>query len=489
MRERPPAALRASQGSAGVIPDGGTGRQRGTIGGMTENPTSGLGDDLRELRRSRDDRVIAGVLGGVARRLSIDPVVLRIITAVLAVFGGVGVVLYALGWLLIPDEDADSSIAEQSLGRRGRSPQPGTIALAAALIIAVLFAAGGMFGSGVGPLLLVLAIVGAVMLLRRRDDEGTPPLAADPAAYPPYGPAADPLTGDPLAADPLTGEQPGAYSGWSADPTEAQTGWPAAAAGAGTEEPGSGAPSAPFPGAEPGYPAAATAGTGWPEGPDWEPPTAHSTGAYPTPARPEPRPRSLLGPLTFSAVAVAMGVLAVNDATWASIPISAYIATALAIVGAGLLVGTWVGRSRGLIGLGILLTLALPPAVFVADELNLNHDHTTVTVTSLSQLPDGPQVHGSGQVTYDLSGLELTDENEVVLEISQSLGELLIIVPAEADVTVSASAGLGQIEAFDGMSAGVRPTRTATDLGPDGAGGGIVTLDLDVAMGRIEVTR
>ncbi len=423
---------------------------------MTSNPTPGLGDDLRALRRSRDDRVVAGVLGGVARRLGIDPILLRILTVVLAVFGGVGIVFYALGWLLIPDADDDSSIAEQSLGRHGRSPQLPTVALAVALVIAILIATGGTFNSGTGTLLLVLTIVGAVLLLRRRDEEGTPPPPGEPAAYP---------------SDPVHSAY---YPPSAAEPSPDLVAGP---------------PSTPA--AEPAAYPAATSSTGWPEGPDWEPPSPYAADSYApaSPPAPQPRPRSLLGPLTVSAIVVALGILAINDATWASIPVSAYIATALAIVGAGLLIGSWVGRSRGLIALGLLLTLTLPPAVFVADELNLTADHSTVTVARMDQVPDGPQSHGSGQVTYDLSSLELTDEDEIVLEIDQSLGQLRIIVPPEADVTLSASLGMGQIEAFDGMSAGIRPTRSVIDLGPDGAGGGSVTLDLDVAMGQIEVTR
>ena len=449
-----------------MIPDSAMPAGTGTIGAMSEDAPSGLGDELRELRRSRDDRVVAGVLGGVARRLGVDPVLLRIVTVVLSVFGGVGIVLYALGWLLIPDNDAESSIAEQALGRRGRRPEIPTIALAVALIIVVLIAAGGMYNSGVGTLLLLLTIIGAVMLLRRRD-EGAPPPTADPTDYSPYSYSADPLAATPDAAGSATGWPP------AGEPTSRPADLPAAA--------------------EPAYPAAASASTGWPEGPDWAPPaeyaTEYATETYVPPPPPEPRPRSLLGPLTISAVAVAMGVLAVNDATWASIPISAYIATALAIVSLGLLVGTWVGRSRGLIALGLLLALALPPAVLVADELNLTTDHSTVVITSIDQVPSEPQSHGTGEVTYDLSGLEITDGDRVDLEISQSMGELSIILPPEADVTVTASAGLGQIEAFSGMSGGFRPTRTATDLGPDGAGGGVITLDLDLAVGRIEVTR
>jgi phage shock protein C len=58
----------------------------------------------RLLRRSSEDRVIAGVCGGLARYLGVDPVLLRIAFVVLTIAGGSGVLLYALGWLLIPSE-------------------------------------------------------------------------------------------------------------------------------------------------------------------------------------------------------------------------------------------------------------------------------------------------------------------------------------------------------------------------------------------------
>src|SRR5437764_4065122 len=64
----------------------------------TEMPTA----EDRRLTRSHDDRIIAGVCGGVARYLDIDPVIPRIGLAVLAVFGGAGLIVYALAWLLIP---------------------------------------------------------------------------------------------------------------------------------------------------------------------------------------------------------------------------------------------------------------------------------------------------------------------------------------------------------------------------------------------------
>lgn len=56
------------------------------------------------LRRSRDDRVIAGVAGGLGRYLGIDPVIIRIALVVLAVSGGSGVLLYIIAVIAIPEE-------------------------------------------------------------------------------------------------------------------------------------------------------------------------------------------------------------------------------------------------------------------------------------------------------------------------------------------------------------------------------------------------
>ena len=53
------------------------------------------------LRRSQSDKVIAGVAGGFARWLGIDPAIVRVILVVLAVFGGSGLLLYVIGWLFI----------------------------------------------------------------------------------------------------------------------------------------------------------------------------------------------------------------------------------------------------------------------------------------------------------------------------------------------------------------------------------------------------
>jgi len=64
------------------------------------------------LARSRDDRVIAGVCGGLARYLGIDAVLVRIAALLLIFAGGVGLVLYVIGWIAMPEEPGDNDLAE-----------------------------------------------------------------------------------------------------------------------------------------------------------------------------------------------------------------------------------------------------------------------------------------------------------------------------------------------------------------------------------------
>ena len=60
-------------------------------------------EEARVLRRSREDRVIAGVCAGLGRYLGLDPVLLRIAFAILVIAGGGGILLYVLAWILIPE--------------------------------------------------------------------------------------------------------------------------------------------------------------------------------------------------------------------------------------------------------------------------------------------------------------------------------------------------------------------------------------------------
>ena len=56
------------------------------------------------LYRSTSDKVIGGVAGGLGDYLNIDPVIVRIIFVLLAIFGGSGVLIYIILWIVIPEK-------------------------------------------------------------------------------------------------------------------------------------------------------------------------------------------------------------------------------------------------------------------------------------------------------------------------------------------------------------------------------------------------
>ncbi len=64
-------------------------------------------DLSRPLRRSRTNRMIAGVVGGLAERFRIDPTLLRVIYVVGSVMSAAfpGILVYLLLWVLIPEAD------------------------------------------------------------------------------------------------------------------------------------------------------------------------------------------------------------------------------------------------------------------------------------------------------------------------------------------------------------------------------------------------
>jgi phage shock protein PspC (stress-responsive transcriptional regulator) len=79
-------------------------------------PTAGLPAKSRSLTRRRDDRMLAGVASGIAAYVGVDPVLVRIAFAVLSIVGGLGIPLYIVCWLLIPDEGTKQSIATDFAG-------------------------------------------------------------------------------------------------------------------------------------------------------------------------------------------------------------------------------------------------------------------------------------------------------------------------------------------------------------------------------------
>ena len=74
---------------------------------MTNNVLNEATSQVKKLRRSRSDKMIAGVCGGVAKLIGVDAAILRIILVAATLLGfGTGAILYIAAWILMPEEDA-----------------------------------------------------------------------------------------------------------------------------------------------------------------------------------------------------------------------------------------------------------------------------------------------------------------------------------------------------------------------------------------------
>jgi phage shock protein C len=58
----------------------------------------------RKLYRSKSNRKLAGVCGGLAQYFNLDATLMRVLFVVLAVLGGSGVVIYVAMWIIVPNE-------------------------------------------------------------------------------------------------------------------------------------------------------------------------------------------------------------------------------------------------------------------------------------------------------------------------------------------------------------------------------------------------
>jgi phage shock protein C len=136
----------------------------------------------KKLYRSEDQRVIGGVCAGLARYFGVDPVLMRLIFAALALVQGLGVIAYLIIWLVVPDEKDRELSGEDSiranlddmraqvsqLGSRFSEGQQGTV-----LIAVILIALGAIFLLGqfvpmhiVWPVALI-AVGGFLLFFRR----------------------------------------------------------------------------------------------------------------------------------------------------------------------------------------------------------------------------------------------------------------------------------------------------------------------------------
>ena len=133
----------------------------------SQTPPTTTTTDVRRGRRSRQDRVIGGVCGGLAQYLQVDPVLLRIAAVALALSGGAGVVAYIVAWILIPEATGpEPAPSERVENRHGLAVAAGAALVAVGGLLLLNQVVPWFNAAIVWPIMVV--IVGALVLISAR---------------------------------------------------------------------------------------------------------------------------------------------------------------------------------------------------------------------------------------------------------------------------------------------------------------------------------
>jgi len=145
------------------------------------------------LERIEDGRILTGLAAGLGRRFDLNPWWFRTGFIILTLFGGLGVFLYLVGWLLVPEQGHRDSLAVELARKAERNGAEtwigiGLVGIAALIILGWLgFLGNGLFWAA------LLAVIG--VLLYRGDLKVRPPDQNPPAApLPPQEPRGDSAT-------------------------------------------------------------------------------------------------------------------------------------------------------------------------------------------------------------------------------------------------------------------------------------------------------
>ncbi|MEO7261801.1 MAG: PspC domain-containing protein [Jatrophihabitantaceae bacterium] len=399
----------------------------------------------RWLRRSRSDRMVSGVAGGLGEYFGVDPVIFRVLFAVLSFFGGVGLVMYGLAWLLVPEPEIGTSALDKAIGQlRARRVPPWLVLIGGAMVLWLgwfsWWSPGPTF-----PAVMLLAVL--LLVLIHRMERADPPAPGPTAAESPEAAARVDLSKPGTPQDPTLQWSP-----------------PVAAEGSET-----GAPLIP--------PLNDTRRSmqAW---------LAEAGAAH----RQRVRRRRPIKVGAALCLAIAWTVVGLLDG-FSRVPFPAYLWVGLAVLTTGLLVSLLTRRST--------LSLLVPIAVLVLAMFALGGTRTSLSdgsgklgwkPTSAEQLADHRQF--AGQATLDLTALTVAAAETVHLR--QAAGEVRVLLPAGLNATVIADVHLGEITNGSDYDTGehVNGMNIHSELAPPaGVTGQPITIYVDLEAGHVQVER
>lgn len=217
----------------------------------------------------------------------------------------------------------------------------------------------------------------------------------------------------------------------------------------------------------------------------------------PPPEQPSGAGWSPITRITLAGAVASVAIMAAIRASDGTIMPVLWTAVPLVVIGAGLIIGAFIGRgSRSLIGWGATLTVlmllniagaslltALPPSIGGGEGTVAGQVYATPG--SISELR-GTYSIGAGEVILDLTRLDADDLIGEQILIQGVVGSITVLVDEDVPVEVRGRAGIGALELFDSMSGGLPQSRSAVD--PPGAEE-FLSLDMRVGIGEAVVER
>lgn len=421
-------------------------------------------DDLRDpsrLRRVVEGRKIGGVAGGLARYFDVDPVIVRVAFAVTGFFF-VGILVYAALWVVVPEDGS----TDRPLGLDDRNRGYLLLGIAG---LAALMLLGTPWGWTDVPFPLILVGLVVALVLSQRTRRETPP----PPPWGQYG-NGPVMPGAPVTDSPTTAPQQAPTVGqvWNG------SAWVPPGVAAATSVPSAPAASAGSSGLG-GSGGSGSGGWQYTQG-------SHGPGQYwvaPTVPAPPRKRGPLLFWWTMLLMTLSVATLWLMDVTGTRAGLSAYPAIALACVGLMLLVGAFWGRAGGLVLVGLLLlpVLGLARAAEVVED-----ERTLWAPTSAAEVQDSYH-RNLGRVVLDLSRLDTTALEGRTIRVSVNVGDVELIMPAQASWDVEGSVGLGALTMDDQELEGPGLTYTTSNARGDSTTSFSVQAESD--LGRVTLRR
>lgn len=378
-----------------------------------------MSKEARSLYRPDEGRWLAGVAVGLGRRWGIPTWIIRVAFVLLCFTGGLGLLLYVAGWLLIPREGETGAIVLGWVGTGQTRKWVGVILVGLAVIF--LASETGLIRSSLAFAVVLIGI--GVMLYRGDLNNRDSRQDSSPA---------------PVQATASSSAQTMPSSEESEPPIE---------------------------------------------------PPSPPPAPIPSPAR----ETSYLGRLTVGCAVLALGVLGLLDSTVPGFrpEFHHYVALLVAVVGLGLVVGGWFGRSRSLVVLGWilipLLLLLLPLAGFLDRGSFRDLDFRSAEYSvhrpySVQEVLDDYDM-GVGSLLIDLTNVDFAGHT-VMTEVDVGIGEILVHLPDSVSAEIRGDVGIGALRVGDQEQNGLGVDTLYYLPGSEGR----LVLDADVGIGRIVVS-